>query len=203
MSVSLPGYSGPSLTASRHIYDRLGCDYNAPASYAAINGTFESCQGDPQRFPGEYGQGGTSALIEKVHPRPLTSVSSNDLLAAPRIARTYHHRPLHRCDPGVVLLHAILVGCDLCHPHRRARDLDPDRYKPLTRHRTGSAIVCPIESSFVIEERSGNPDVEFHDSQSDRIQFWCRHDSSGNSPRLGRRSARTRLVTASPDSFAQ
>ncbi|KAF9461679.1 hypothetical protein BDZ94DRAFT_1237548 [Collybia nuda] len=35
-----------------HIYDRIGCKYNAPNN--AQNGTFESCQGDNQDFPGIY-----------------------------------------------------------------------------------------------------------------------------------------------------
>jgi hypothetical protein len=36
----------------QHIYDRIGCAYNAPN--AAQNGTFESCLGDTQDFPGVY-----------------------------------------------------------------------------------------------------------------------------------------------------
>ncbi|KAH6906206.1 macrophage activating glycoprotein [Coprinopsis sp. MPI-PUGE-AT-0042] len=35
-----------------HIYDRIGCDYNVPNN--AQNGTFESCAGDNQDFPGTY-----------------------------------------------------------------------------------------------------------------------------------------------------
>jgi len=35
-----------------HIYDRIGCAYNSPN--AAKNGTFESCQGDNQDYPGIY-----------------------------------------------------------------------------------------------------------------------------------------------------
>jgi len=35
-----------------HIFDRIGCKYNAPASYAS--GVFESCQGESQDFPGIY-----------------------------------------------------------------------------------------------------------------------------------------------------
>ncbi|KAF8232889.1 hypothetical protein L208DRAFT_1269688 [Tricholoma matsutake] len=36
----------------QHIYDRIGCAYNAPNN--AQNGTFESCLGDNQDFPGVY-----------------------------------------------------------------------------------------------------------------------------------------------------
>ncbi|KAG5642763.1 hypothetical protein DXG03_002142 [Asterophora parasitica] len=35
-----------------HIFDRIGCAYNAPNN--ARNGTFESCLGDNQDFPGTY-----------------------------------------------------------------------------------------------------------------------------------------------------
>ncbi|KAF4586565.1 hypothetical protein EYR38_010844 [Pleurotus pulmonarius] len=36
----------------QHIYDRIGCAYNAPNN--AQNGTFESCAGENQDFPGIY-----------------------------------------------------------------------------------------------------------------------------------------------------
>jgi len=35
-----------------HIFDRIGCQYNAPAAY--VDGVFESCLGDNQDFPGIY-----------------------------------------------------------------------------------------------------------------------------------------------------
>ncbi|KAF8757187.1 hypothetical protein RHS01_04027 [Rhizoctonia solani] len=35
-----------------HIFDRIGCKYNAPAAYK--DGVFESCQGENQDFPGIY-----------------------------------------------------------------------------------------------------------------------------------------------------
>jgi hypothetical protein len=35
-----------------HRFDRIGCEYNAPNN--ARNGTFESCDGDDQDFPGIY-----------------------------------------------------------------------------------------------------------------------------------------------------
>jgi hypothetical protein len=35
-----------------HVYDRIGCKYNAPAAYE--DGKFLSCQGDSQDFPGIY-----------------------------------------------------------------------------------------------------------------------------------------------------
>ncbi|RDB27449.1 hypothetical protein Hypma_004080 [Hypsizygus marmoreus] len=41
-----------------HVYDRIGCQYNAPN--AAQNGTFESCKGENQDFPGVYVQNGVT-----------------------------------------------------------------------------------------------------------------------------------------------
>ncbi|GAA6048247.1 hypothetical protein JCM3770_006502 [Rhodotorula araucariae] len=43
-----------------HIYDRIGCIYNAPSNWAKINGTFESCKGDDQLYPGQYLEGTTT-----------------------------------------------------------------------------------------------------------------------------------------------
>jgi hypothetical protein len=40
----------------QHIYDRIGCAYNSPNN--AQNGTFESCLGDDQDFPGIYTSNG-------------------------------------------------------------------------------------------------------------------------------------------------
>lgn len=39
-----------------HIYDRSGCNVNAPAAYR--NGTFDSCLGDDQLPPGVYIENG-------------------------------------------------------------------------------------------------------------------------------------------------
>jgi hypothetical protein len=35
-----------------HVFDRIGCQYNAPAAY--VDGVFLSCDGDDQDFPGIY-----------------------------------------------------------------------------------------------------------------------------------------------------
>lgn len=56
----------------QHIYDRIGCQYNAPN--AAKNGTFESCEGENQDFPGVYTQNGATLTFtqppEGVEPSP-------------------------------------------------------------------------------------------------------------------------------------
>ncbi|KAI5480449.1 hypothetical protein MNV49_000602 [Pseudohyphozyma bogoriensis] len=46
-----PAWDGASRMCE-HIYDRIGCAYNAPAAY--VNGTFETCLGDDQLPPGIY-----------------------------------------------------------------------------------------------------------------------------------------------------
>lgn len=46
------GPNAPQLC--QHIYDRIGCVYNAPAHYETINGTFTSCQGENQLPAGVY-----------------------------------------------------------------------------------------------------------------------------------------------------
>jgi hypothetical protein len=40
----------------QHIYDRIGCAYNAPTNVK--NGTFEACKGENQDFPGIYTSNG-------------------------------------------------------------------------------------------------------------------------------------------------
>jgi len=37
-----------------HIYDRVGCTYNAVADYNSINGTFQVCDSDDMTPPGVY-----------------------------------------------------------------------------------------------------------------------------------------------------
>ncbi|KIM23302.1 hypothetical protein M408DRAFT_321139 [Serendipita vermifera MAFF 305830] len=58
-----------------HIFDRIGCWYNAPASYA--EGVFESCQGESQDFPGIYT--GTDGVVSTYtqppeHLGPITTM---------------------------------------------------------------------------------------------------------------------------------
>jgi len=48
----------------QHIFDRIGCQYNAPAAY--VDGKFESCDGDNQDFPGIYTENG--AVVTYTQP---------------------------------------------------------------------------------------------------------------------------------------
>lgn len=52
------------------VYDRVGCIYNAPGNYAAINGTFQSCKGENQLPVGHYFEGG----VDKIWVQPPESL---------------------------------------------------------------------------------------------------------------------------------
>jgi hypothetical protein len=55
----------------QHIYDRIGCAYNAPNN--AKNGTFESCQGDSQDYPGIYTD---AAGVVQTYTQPAESLGA-------------------------------------------------------------------------------------------------------------------------------
>ncbi|KAF5374485.1 hypothetical protein D9615_009046 [Tricholomella constricta] len=56
-----------------HIFDRIGCAYNAPNR--AQNGTFESCEGENQDFPGTYVQDGVTMTYTQP-PESLGAIST-------------------------------------------------------------------------------------------------------------------------------
>jgi hypothetical protein len=57
----------------QHIYDRIGCAYNAPS--AAKSGVFESCQGENQDFPGVYVVGGVTSTYTQP-PESLGAITT-------------------------------------------------------------------------------------------------------------------------------
>ncbi|EIN03503.1 hypothetical protein PUNSTDRAFT_78044 [Punctularia strigosozonata HHB-11173 SS5] len=57
----------------QHIYDRIGCAYNAPNN--AQNGSFTSCEGDDQDFPGVYTSNG-QVLTYTQPPESLGVIST-------------------------------------------------------------------------------------------------------------------------------
>ncbi|KAF9037506.1 hypothetical protein BJ165DRAFT_560659 [Panaeolus papilionaceus] len=63
-----------------HIFDRIGCDYNAPSN--ARDGVFESCAGDSQDFPGVY-----TDSAGKVHTYTQPPESLGDITSIPYTAR--------------------------------------------------------------------------------------------------------------------
>ncbi|KAJ7637107.1 hypothetical protein FB45DRAFT_977544 [Roridomyces roridus] len=72
-----------------HVYDRMGCDYNAPND--AQNGTFESCQGDVQDFPGVYTVNGTAVTYTQPPKTlgPITTVPYEPRVPASSSCTTY------------------------------------------------------------------------------------------------------------------
>ncbi|KAG6855515.1 hypothetical protein H0H87_001783 [Tephrocybe sp. NHM501043] len=64
----------------QHIYDRIGCEYNAPSH--AQSGVFESCKGDNQDYPGVY----TDAQ-GKVHTYTQPPESQGEITSMPYVAR--------------------------------------------------------------------------------------------------------------------
>ncbi|KAL0571285.1 hypothetical protein V5O48_010676 [Marasmius crinis-equi] len=56
-----------------HVFDRIGCQFNAPN--AAKNGTFESCLGDNQDFPGVYTENGQVVTYTQP-PESLGAITS-------------------------------------------------------------------------------------------------------------------------------
>jgi len=57
-----------------HIYDRIGCAYNSPNN--AQNGTFESCKGDNQDFPGIYTDPSGQIQTYSQPPESLGAIST-------------------------------------------------------------------------------------------------------------------------------
>jgi hypothetical protein len=57
----------------QHIFDRIGCAYNAPNN--AQNGTFTSCEGDEQDFPGVFTSNG-QVMTYTQPPESLGAIST-------------------------------------------------------------------------------------------------------------------------------
>ena len=67
--------TGPNAARyCEHIFDRIGCAYNAPNN--AQNGTFESCQGANQDFPGVYTDAGGQVQTYTQPPESLGPITT-------------------------------------------------------------------------------------------------------------------------------
>ncbi|KAG6897268.1 hypothetical protein C0992_002920 [Termitomyces sp. T32_za158] len=67
--------AGPNAAKfCQHIYDRIGCAYNAPNN--AQNGTFEACLGDNQDFPGIYTDANGAVQTYTQPPEALGAIST-------------------------------------------------------------------------------------------------------------------------------
>ncbi|KAJ7497686.1 hypothetical protein FB451DRAFT_1212411 [Mycena latifolia] len=69
--------AGPSAARfCEHRFDRIGCSYNAPSKgFDQIQGTFETCKGDNQDFPGVYFVDGKEVHYEQP-PEALGPINS-------------------------------------------------------------------------------------------------------------------------------
>lgn len=91
--------SGPNAARlCEHVYDRVGCTYNAPADYAAINGTFTDCQGDNQLPVGVYvGENGQTSTWQQPPESlgPITTVPYTPSIPASSQCSTHSSAQLY------------------------------------------------------------------------------------------------------------
>jgi hypothetical protein len=67
--------TGPNAAKlCEHVYDRIGCRYNAPAAY--VDGVFESCKGDDQDFPGHYKDASGADQVYQQPPESLGPIAT-------------------------------------------------------------------------------------------------------------------------------
>jgi len=88
----------------QHVFDRIGCKYNAPASYA--DNIFESCLGESQDFPGVY-TGANGQVTTYVQPDEalgaITSMPYEPRIPATSQCTTYTSASLYAQAPSVTL----------------------------------------------------------------------------------------------------
>ncbi|PLW58413.1 hypothetical protein PCANC_00549 [Puccinia coronata f. sp. avenae] len=84
--------AGPNAAQlCQHIYDRIGCTYNAPAHYETINGTFQSCQGENQLPAGTYVENGVTKTYTQPPESagPITSIPYKAAIPAVTNCQTF------------------------------------------------------------------------------------------------------------------
>lgn len=112
-----------------HIYDRIGvrpalvdlrnvladdlsfpqCAYNAPAAY--VEGTFETCLGDEQLFPGVYvGDNGVTSTYTQPEGLITTCVVSCHELVDVSLTLVRNQDPLRRLHPRQLSVHPVCLG---------------------------------------------------------------------------------------------
>lgn len=92
----------------QHIYDRIGCSYNAPAAY--VNGTFEKCDSDSMELPGEYVSNGVTMTYYQPAESlgPITTVPYTPAIPKSSNCVTYQSSDLYAAAAAVVSLHSAL-----------------------------------------------------------------------------------------------
>ena len=83
-----------------HIYDRIGCDYNAPN--AARDQVFESCDGDNQDFPGVYVEAGVTRTYTQPAESlgPITSIGYTARIPASSNCQTFSSAAIYTGLPS-------------------------------------------------------------------------------------------------------
>jgi hypothetical protein len=88
----------------QHIFDRIGCAYNAPASYQ--DGVFDSCLGDSQDFPGIY-TGANGVVSTYTQPDeslgPISTMPYTPKIPATSSCTTFSSAVLYAGAPTVTL----------------------------------------------------------------------------------------------------
>ncbi|KAG6827379.1 hypothetical protein H0H92_012035 [Tricholoma furcatifolium] len=88
----------------QHIYDRMGCAYNAPSN--AQNGTFESCLGDDQDYPGVYTDASGAVVTYSQPPEslgPITSFPYTPRVPASSQCTTYESSVIYKALENVTV----------------------------------------------------------------------------------------------------
>ncbi|KAG9005479.1 hypothetical protein FRB90_010382 [Tulasnella sp. 427] len=88
-----------------HIYDRIGCSYNAPAAY--VDGEFTSCLGDSQDFPGIYtGSDGVVSTFTQPPESlgPISTMPYTPRIPASSSCTTYTSSLLYTGQPTATVL---------------------------------------------------------------------------------------------------
>lgn len=77
----------PELCA--HVYDEIGCTYNALASYGSINGTFTVCDSDDMADPGVFTTNGQATTWFQPLGVPVTTIPYTPTVPASSNCHTY------------------------------------------------------------------------------------------------------------------
>lgn len=87
-----------------HIFDRIGCQYNAPAAYR--DGVFESCLGENQDFPGIYTDAAGAVQTYTQPPEslgPITTIPYSARVPASSSCSTYESASLFANAPAATV----------------------------------------------------------------------------------------------------
>jgi len=96
--------TGPNPAAlCQHLFDRIGCEYNAPAAY--VDGVFESCLGENQDPPGVYtGADGKTTTYQQPAESlgPISTMPYSAVIPASSQCTTYASSALYSGQPAAV-----------------------------------------------------------------------------------------------------